>query len=90
MIAAISVQMHRFVDPGAIMHSAPLLDLCRRILCIAEDILRPGLVGCFTSANPVPLQASHFRSDGGEDVFLIRLPPNEALPQHAADARIFC
>jgi hypothetical protein len=44
-------------------------------------ILRPGFV---TSANPVPLHASHFRSDGGEDIFLIRLPqmkPCLSMPQ---------
>ena len=36
-------------------------------------ILRPGLAACLTSENPVPLHASHFRSDGG-DFFLIKLP----------------
>jgi hypothetical protein len=49
-------------------------------------IFRPGFV---TSANPVPLHASRFRSDGGKDVFLIRLPPMKPALSMPQTLRIF-
>lgn len=41
-------------------------------------ILRPGFAACFTLEKPVPLHASHFRSDGG-DLFLIRMPQKPSV-----------
>lgn len=52
-------------------------------------ILCPGFAACFTSEKPVPLHASHFRSDEG-DLFLILMPQKPSVCPTWPERRLVC